>query len=161
MSHCHCPNIPLATRAILALGMASVMPAAAATQATPAYGINVHAACSLAVGATSRLLADLSCESAMKCWSDPDAMTLIDATTGEVVASSPGELLYVDAGGKVLADPPMQGTIRAIWAAAIEAPPAPANLKLAVGGVAATAVFEPAADCAALPAAAVKRLSGG
>ncbi len=157
----HCQNTHLAARAILALGLVAGGPVSAAVQAAPAYGINVHAACHLAAGATSRLLADLSCESAMNCWGEPDAMTLLDATTGEAVASSPGEMLYVDAGGKVLADPPMQGTIRAIWAAAISAPPAPAKLQLAVDGVAATAVFAPAADCAALPAGAVKRLSGG
>jgi hypothetical protein len=162
MPHRHCPRITaVAARAILALGLLAVLPATAATQAAPAYGIDVHAAGRLAAGATSRLLVDLSCESAMSCWGEPDAMTLIDATTGETVASSPGELLYVDSGGNVLADPPMQGTIRAIWAAAIAAPPAPAKLQLAVDGVAATAAFEPAAECAALPAGAVKRLSGG
>jgi hypothetical protein len=161
MSLRHCLQTTLAARAILALGLVSVVPAAAAAQAAPAFGINVHAACHLAAGATSRLLADLSCESAMSCWGEPDAITLIDAASGEAVASSPGELLYVDSGGKVLTDPPMQGTIRAIWATAIAAPPAPAKLQLAVDGVAATAAFEPAADCAALPAGAVKRLSGG
>lgn len=167
MSHRHCPQITtVAARAVLALGLVSVLPATAATQAAPAHaikvhGIDVHAACQLAAGATSRLLVDLSCESAMSCWGEPDTMTLIDATTGEAVASSPGELLYVDAGGNVLADPPMQGTIRAIWAAAITAPPTPAKLQLAVDGVAATAAFEPTAECAALPAGAVKRLSGG
>ncbi|UNK51002.1 hypothetical protein MNR01_08425 [Lysobacter sp. S4-A87] len=161
MPHRNRPRSTLAARVVMALALATAVPATFAAQPAPAYGIRVRAACLLTNAATTRVLADLSCESAMNCWSEPEAMSLLDAASDEGVAAAPGELLYVDGGGSVLAEPPMQGTIRAIWAATLEQPPAPRRLQLAVDGVAATAPFEPAADCAALPPAAVKRLSGG
>ncbi|HEY5803648.1 MAG TPA: hypothetical protein VIT90_08160 [Lysobacter sp.] len=129
-----------------------------ASQSAPGYGIHVRAACELGDASASRVLADLSCESAMSCWGEPEALTLLDAADNVAVATAPGELLYVDANNTVLPEPPMQGTIRAIWAAAVEAPPAPRRLQLAINGIAVTAPFETAVDCAALPAAAVKRL---
>ena len=67
----------------------------------------------------------------------------------------------LDAAGRLLAEPPMQGTIRAIWTLGLSAAAKPIRLQLVQGDETATAAFEPAADCAALPAAAVKRLSGG
>ncbi|MGO4222501.1 hypothetical protein AB4Y64_11695 [Lysobacter sp. TAF61] len=159
MSHRHCPR-PLPTVPVaLLFALACAAPVMAAAQ--PAYGIRVHAACQLADAAAPRVLADLSCENAMTCWSEPETMSLLDAASAEGVASAPGQLLYVDASGNPLAEPPMQGTIRAVWAATISAPPVPRRLQLAIDGAAATAPFEPAGDCSALPPAVVKRLGGG
>jgi len=159
MRHRYRPRSALVAKAVMFLALASALPAAPAAQ-SPAYGIRVRAACVVAGTATTRVLADLSCENAMSCWSQPESMSLLDAASGEGVAAAAGELQYVDAGGNVQAEPPMQGTIRAIWATTVEQPPGSRRLQLAMDGAAATAPFELAADCAALPPAAVKRLSG-
>lgn len=149
MSHRYCQA--------LAMILAAAVPAAAQSGG---HGIQVRAACYVDAGTGPRLLADLSCESAMNCWGDPGEMTLIDAETGAAVAAGPGNLAYVDDAGNVQAEPPMRGTIHAVWATVLDAPPPPKGVQLAIAGAAATATFTPAADCAALPAAAVKRLSG-
>jgi hypothetical protein len=132
----------------------------AAAQPGDAHGIRVRAAC-LAAVPSPRVLADLSCENAMDCWRDPAAMDVLDAQTGKRLGEGIRDLVYVDANGRLLAEPPMQGTIRAVWALGLSASAKPGRLQLVQGDETATAAFEPSADCAALPAAAVKRLSGG
>lgn len=132
----------------------------AVAQPGDAHGIRVRAACLLATP-SPRVLADLSCESAMDCWRDPASMDVLDAETGKRVGEGLKDLVYVDAAGRLLAEPPMQGTIRAIWTLGLSAAAKPIRLQLVQGDETATAAFEPAAECAALPAAAVKRLSGG
>jgi len=132
----------------------------ALAQAEDAHGIRVRAACVQAAPAP-RLLLDLSCESAMDCWSDPANLDVLDVDTGERLAASGHDLAYVDAAGAVQAEPPMQGTIRAVWTAVLAAPLTARHLQLVQDDETATAAFAPAADCAALPAAAVRRLAGG
>jgi len=146
----------------LMLGFASPLAASQThdAQAGDAHGIRVRAACAQAVPAP-RLLVDLSCESAMDCWSDPSNLDVLDTDSGQRLAASGRDLVYVDATGALQAEPPMQGTIRAIWTAALDAPLTAKRLQLLQGDETATAAFAPAAECAGLPAAAVKRLAGG
>lgn len=141
----------------LVLALAST---AAMAQTEDAHGIRVRAACAQAMPAP-RLLLDLSCESAMNCWSDPADLGVLDLDSGERLATSGRDLVYVDASGAPQAEPPMQGTIRAVWTAVLAAPLTAKQLQLVQGDETATAAFAPAADCAALPAAAVRRLAGG
>lgn len=130
--------------------------AGAAEGPDDAHGIHVRAACYHA----SRLLADLSCERAMDCWRDPSEMGVLDLETGQRIDSSANDLVYVGPDGALLAEPPMQGEIRAVWTFALGAD-APHKVQLVQGDETATAGFEPAADCGTLPAAAVRRLAGG
>ena len=141
----------------LVLALASSV---AMAQTEDAHGIRVRAACAQAMPAP-RLLLDLSCESAMNCWSDPADLGVLDLDSGERLAASGRDLVYVDASGAPQAEPPMQGTIRAVWTAVLAAPLTAKQLQLVQGDETATAAFAPAADCAALPAAAVRRLAGG
>jgi len=141
----------------LVLALASTV---AMAQTEDAHGIRVRAACAQAMPAP-RLLLDLSCESAMNCWSDPADLGVLDLDSGERLAASGRDLVYVDASGAPQAEPPMQGTIRAVWTAVLAAPLTAKQLQLVQGDETATAAFAPAADCAALPAAAVRRLAGG
>lgn len=122
-----------------------------------AHGIRVRAACYQG----ARLLVDLSCERAMDCWSDTAAMGVLDLETGRRVSAPANDLVYVDARGGLLSDPPMQGVIRAVWTFGLGSETPPKRVQLAQGDETATSAFEPAADCAALPPAAVKRLAGG
>jgi hypothetical protein len=108
-----------------------------------------------------RLLLDLSCESAMNCWSDPADLGVLDLESGERLATSGRDLVYVDASGAPQAEPPMQGTIRAVWTVVLAAPLTAKHLQLVQGDETATTAFAPALDCAALPAAAIRRLAGG
>jgi hypothetical protein len=108
-----------------------------------------------------RLLVDLSCESAMDCWSDPAAMGVLDLDSGERLPASGHNLVYVDPAGALQAEPPMQGTIRAVWTLVFPGPVSAKRVQLVQGDETATAAFAPTGDCAALPAAAVKRLAGG
>ncbi|BDU18038.1 hypothetical protein [Lysobacter auxotrophicus] len=153
---------PLPATLGLALMLASPFAIAQSTdsQTGDAHGIQVRAACAQAVPAP-RLLLDLSCESAMDCWSDPASLDVLDVDTGERVEASGRDLVYVDANGALQAEPPMQGTIRAVWTAVLGAPLAAKRLQLVQNDETATAAFAPAAECAAVPAAAVKRLAGG
>ncbi|MDI9237599.1 hypothetical protein QLQ15_01580 [Lysobacter sp. LF1] len=121
-----------------------------------AHGIRVRAACYQA----SRLLADLSCERAMDCWRDPSAMGVLDLETGKRIDASTNDLVYIGPDGALLAEPPMQGQIRAVWTFAL-GPSAPHKVQLVQGDETATSGFEPSADCATLPPAAVRRLAGG
>ncbi|MDG2519239.1 hypothetical protein [Lysobacter soli] len=141
----------------LVLALASSL---AMAQTEDAHGIRVRAACAQAAPAP-RLLLDLSCESAMNCWSDPADLGVLDLDSGERLAASGRDLVYVDASGAPQAEPPMQGTIRAVWTAVLAAPLTAKQLQLVQGDETATAAFAPAPDCAALPAAAVRRLAGG
>lgn len=143
----------------LACAMACLC-APALAQAGDAHGIRVRAACVQALP-MPRLLADLSCERAMDCWGDPAAMGVLDVATGARVGSAANHLVYVDDSGAVRADPPMQGTIRAVWAIGLAGPVTARRLQLVQGDETATAAFDVAADCSALPLAAVKRLAGG
>ena len=68
--------------------------------------------------------------------------------------------VYVDEAGRVLEEPPMEGTIRAVWDISLPEAGAPARLRLYDDGAPATATFEPVAGCSALPEAAVKRRLG-
>lgn len=122
-----------------------------------AHGIRVRAACYQ----DTRLLADLSCERAMDCWSDTAAMGVLDLETGRRLSASGNDLVYVDERGRLLSEPPMQGVIRAVWTFGLGSEAPPRRVQLAQGDETATSAFEPAADCAALPPAAVKRLAGG
>ncbi|MBU8977686.1 hypothetical protein JI752_016175 [Lysobacter sp. MMG2] len=157
MSHRFKPVLARFVFAGLPLALASL---AAIAQTGDAHGIRVRAAC-LQAAPAPRLLLDLSCESAMDCWSDPADMGVIDVDTGQRLVASGPNLIYVDASGAPQAEPPMQGTIRAVWTLVLPAPVAAKRLQLVQGDETATAAFAPAADCAALPAAAVKRLAGG
>jgi len=148
---------PLLASLGLVLALASTV---AMAQTEDAHGIRVRAACAQAMPAP-RLLLDLSCESAMNCWSDPADLGVLDLESGERLAASGRDLVYVDASGAPQAEPPMQGTIRAVWTAVLAAPLTAKQLQLVQGDETATAAFAPAADCAALPAAAVRRLAGG
>lgn len=148
---------PLLASLGLVLALASSV---AMAQTEDAHGIRVRAACAQAMPAP-RLLLDLSCESAMNCWSDPADLGVLDLESGERLATSGRDLVYVDASGAPQAEPPMQGTIRAVWTAVLAAPLTAKHLQLVQGDETATAAFAPAADCAALPAAAVRRLAGG
>ena len=141
----------------LVLALASSV---AMAQTEDAHGIRVRAACAPATP-TPRLLLDLSCESAMNCWSDPADLGVLDLESGERLATSGRDLVYVDASGAPQAEPPMQGTIRAVWTAVLAAPLTAKKLQLEQGDETATAAFAPAPDCAAIPAAAVRRLAGG
>ncbi|MFE0502487.1 hypothetical protein ACFW0P_17080 [Lysobacter soli] len=141
----------------LVLALASSV---AMAQTEDAHGIRVRAACAQAMPAP-RLLLDLSCESAMNCWSDPADLGVLDLESGERLATSGRDLVYVDASGAPQAEPPMQGTIRAVWTAVLAGPLTAKQLQLVQGDETATAAFAPAPDCAALPAAAVRRLAGG
>ena len=145
--------------ASLGLVLALASPVAMA-QTGDAHGIRVRAACAQATPAP-RLLLDLSCESAMNCWSDPADLGVLDLESGERLATSGRDLVYVDASGAPQAEPPMQGTIRAVWTAVLAAPLTAKQLQLVQGDETATAAFAAATDCAALPAAAVRRLAGG
>lgn len=145
--------------ALIGLMLVLASPLAGA-QTEDAHGIRVRAACAQAQP-TPRLLLDLSCESAMDCWSDPADVGVLDVDTGQRLAASGQDLVYVDAAGAPQAEPPMQGTIRAVWTAVLAAPLTAGRLQLVQGDETATAAFAPAADCAALPAAAVRRLAGG
>ncbi len=145
--------------ASLGLVLALASPVAMA-QTEDAHGIRVRAACAQAMPAP-RLLLDLSCESAMNCWSDPADLGVLDLESGERLATSGRDLVYVDASGAPQAEPPMQGTIRAVWTAVLAAPLTAKQLQLVQGDETATAAFAPAPDCAAIPAAAVRRLAGG
>lgn len=148
-------------RHVLALACAAtVFSPAAVAQPGDAHGIHVQAACLRATPAP-RLLVDLSCASAMDCWSDPAVMGVLDVETGRTVSSAANDLVYVDEAGRVLAEPPMQGTIRAVWTLGLTEAGTPRRLQLVQGNATATAAFEPAADCKALPKAAVERLAGG
>jgi hypothetical protein len=148
---------PLLASIGLVLVLASPL---AAAQTADAHGIRVRAACAQAAP-TPRLLLDLSCENAMDCWSDPANVDVLDVDTGQRLAASGRDLVYVDAAGAPQAEPPMQGTIRAVWTAVLAEPLAARRLQLVQGDETATAAFTPAADCAALPAAAIRRLAGG
>jgi hypothetical protein len=132
----------------------------AIAQTEDAHGIRVRAACMQATP-TPRLLLDLSCENAMDCWSDPANVGVLDVDTGQRLVASGHDLVYVDASGAPQAEPPMQGTIRAVWTAVLAAPLTAKHLQLVQGDETATAAFAPAVDCAALPAAAIRRLAGG
>ena len=148
---------PILAFACLPLALASL---AAFAQADDAHGIHVRAAC-LQAAPSPRLLVDLSCENAMDCWGDPAAMGVLDVDTGERLAVSGQNLVYVDPAGAPQAEPPMQGTIRAVWTLVLATPASAKHLQLVQGDETATSAFTPAADCAALPPAAVKRLAGG
>ncbi|HEY0505487.1 MAG TPA: hypothetical protein VGD42_18535 [Lysobacter sp.] len=141
-------------------GLLAVAAAPGTAQPGDAHGIRVRAAC---VQATPmpRLLADLSCERAMDCWGDPSALDVLDVQTGKRVGSGGNDLVYLDDAGTLRPDPPMQGTIRAVWTLGLAEPVAARRLQLVQGDETATAAFDVAADCAVLPAAAVKRLVGG
>ena len=152
---------PLLSLIGLALAFASALaPAQTQTQTPDAHGIRVRAACAQALP-TPRLLLDLSCESAMDCWSDPANVDVLDVDTGQRLMASGHDLVYVDASGAPQAEPPMQGTIRAVWTVVLSAPLTAKRLQLVQGDETATAAFTPAPDCAAIPAAAVRRLAGG
>ena len=148
---------PLLASLGLVLALASSV---AMAQTGDAHGIRVRAACAQATPAP-RLLLDLSCESAMNCWSDPADLGVLDLESGERLATSGRDLVYVDASGAPQAEPPMQGTIRAVWTAVLAAPLTAKQLQLVQGDETATAAFAAAPDCAAIPAAAVRRLAGG
>ncbi len=137
--------------------LVAVLPAAA--QPEDAHGIRVRAACLQATPAP-RLFADLSCERAMDCWSDPAAMAVLDTATGKRVGSTGNDLVYLDAAGAQRPEPPMQGTIRAIWRLGLSEAGVGKRLQLVQGDETATAAFDVAADCSALPPAALKRLGG-
>jgi len=147
---------------IASLGLALVVasPLVVIAQTQDAHGIRVRAACAQP-SATPRLLLDLSCESAMDCWSDPANVGVLDVDTGQRLAASGQNLVYVDASGAPQAEPPMQGTIRAVWTVVLSAPLTAKRLQLVQGDETATAAFTPAPDCAAIPPAAVRRLAGG
>jgi hypothetical protein len=140
--------------------LALVLSSQAVAQTGDAHGIHVRAAC-VQAAPTPRLLLDLSCENAMDCWSDPANLRVIDVETGEPLVSSGHDLVYIDAKGAPQAEPPMQGTIRAVWTAVLAAPLTAGRLQLVQGDETATAAFAPAADCAALPPAAIRRMAGG
>jgi len=146
--------------ACFGLVLAFASPLAVIAQTEDAHGIRVRAACAQPAP-TPRLLLDLSCESAMDCWSDPANVGVLDVDTGQRLTASGHDLVYVDASGAPQAEPPMQGTIRAVWTAVLSAPLTAKRLQLVQGDETATAAFAPAADCAAIPAAAVRRLAGG
>ncbi|GAA5082188.1 hypothetical protein [Lysobacter panacisoli] len=149
--------MPYRSIAVLAL-CAFAVPAALA-QPGDAHGIRVRAACYQATPAP-RLIIDLSCEHAMDCWRDPATIGVIDLETGKRVSSSANDLVYVDANGALLVEPPMQGVIRAVWTVGLGDAVLPKRVQLVQGDETATSAFEPAADCAALPPAAVRRLLG-
>jgi len=153
MVHCR----PLLASLGLVLALASPF---ALAQTEDAHGIRVRAACVQPMP-TPRLLLDLSCESAMDCWSDPADVGVLDVDTGQRLVASGHDLVYVDASGAPQAEPPMQGTIRAVWTVVLAAPLTTKHLQLVQGDETATAAFAPALDCAALPAAAIRRLAGG
>lgn len=132
----------------------------AVAQPGDAHGIRVRAAC-LQGAPVPHLMADLSCENAMDCWRDPASIDVLDVQTGKRVGEGAKDLVYVDASGRLLAEPPMQGTIRAVWKLGLSESAKPGRLQLVQADETATAAFEPASDCSGLPAAAVKRLSGG
>jgi hypothetical protein len=134
--------------------------AAAVAQGGDAHGIHVRAAC-LQEAPVPRLLVELSCESAMDCWGDPAAMGVLDVGTGERLVASGHNLVYVDPAGAMQTEPPMQGTIRAVWTLVLSDPLSAKRLQLVQGDETASAAFTPTGNCAALPAAAVKRLAGG
>lgn len=146
-------------RLALILGVA-LLPTPVLAQTGDAHGIRVRAACLQATPAP-RLLADLSCEQAMDCWGDPAALDVLDVETGKRLGSVANDLVYVDAAGALRPEPPMQGTIRAVWTFALAGPSAAKRLQLVQGDETATAAFDVAPSCAALPPAAVKRLAGG
>ncbi|MDR0183807.1 hypothetical protein [Lysobacter arvi] len=148
---------PLLVSLGVVLALASPL---APAQTEDAHGIRVRAACAQAAPAP-RLLLDLACESAMDCWSDPANLEVLDVDTGQRLATSGRDLVYVDASGAPQAEPPMQGTIRAVWTAVLAGPLSAKRLQLVQGDETATAAFAPAADCAALPAAAIRRVGGG
>ena len=140
----------------LPLALSSVV---AVAQIGDAHGISVRAAC-LQDAPMPRLLVDLTCESAMDCWSDPAALAVLDVDSGERLVASGHNLVYVDPAGALQAEPPMQGTIRAIWRLGLSEAGAGKRLQLVQGDETATAAFDVAADCSALPPAALKRLGG-
>lgn len=140
---------------LLTLLVACAWPVAG--RAAEDFGVQVRAACYQQEGEGLRVLADLSCETAMDCWVDPDDMYVMDAASGEDAGWTINGLVFVDDAGKVLDEPPMQGTIRAIWDLGASRP---GRVQLAHDGEPMTPGFEPAADCKALPAAAVARLLG-
>lgn len=150
----------MSRRSILAVTCLMLSSAAAIAQVDDAHGIRVRAAC-LQAAPMPRLLVDLSCESAMDCWSDPAAIGVLDLVSGERLAASGHNLVYVDPAGALQAEPPMQGTIRAVWTLVFPGPVSAKRVQLVQGDETATAAFAPTGDCAALPAAAVKRLAGG
>lgn len=152
----------MSRRSILAAACLSLMLSStvAIAQVGDAHGISVRAAC-LQAGPMPRLLVDLSCESAMDCWSDPSALGVLDVDSGGRAVASGHNLVYVDPTGALQAEPPMQGTIRAVWTLVLSGPVSAKRLQLVQGDETATAAFAPSSDCAALPAAAVKRLAGG
>ena len=97
----------------------------------------------------------------MTCWSDPPVPVGLALGSAERRAASGRDLVCANAPGAPQAGPPMQGTIRAVWTAVLAAPLTAKHLQLVQGDETATAAFAPAVDCAALPAAAVRRLAGG
>jgi hypothetical protein len=147
-------------RALILGCVLAVVTAPGLAQPGDAHGIRVRAACLQATPAP-RLLVDLSCERAMDCWGDPSALGVLDVESGKRLGSTANDLVYVDATGTLRADPPMQGTIRAVWTLGLAEPLAAKRLQLVQGDETATAAFDVSADCNALPAAAVKRLAGG
>jgi len=148
---------PLLVSIAMVLALASPL---AIAQTEDAHGIRVRAACAQAAP-MPRLLLDLSCENAMDCWSDPANVDVLDVDTGQRLLATGHDLVYVDAGGAPQAEPPMRGTIRAVWTAVLAEPLTAKRLQLLQGDETATAAFAPAVDCAALPAAAIRRLAGG
>ncbi len=151
----------MTVRFFIACAVLCLPTALMAAQDDPVSGIRVRAACFETMAQSRRVLADLSCESAMQCWSDTDRMRVraADAAAGAADWAATG-LVYVDEAGRVLEEPPMQGTIRAVWDLSLPEAGAPAKLRLFDEGAPVTAAFEPVAGCSALPEAAVKRLLG-
>lgn len=152
---------PLACRLLAGAVLCLPVATALAAQDDPVSGIRVRAACFETMAQSRRVLTDLSCESAMQCWSDTDRMRVrpAEAAQGDGDWAASG-LVYVDEAGRVLEEPPMQGTIRAVWDLSLPEAAAPARLRLFDGDSPVTAAFEPVAGCSALPEAAVKRLLG-
>ncbi|MFC3550309.1 hypothetical protein ACFOLC_04700 [Lysobacter cavernae] len=138
-------NLPLA----LFLSVAATLPAAAQ---------GVRGACYEVAGTTRLVLVETACEQALDCVADPGAMTARDADPAVDTVWAVNGPVFVDDAGQVLDEPPMQGTIRAVWSLVLEAGHTPRRLQLVHDGEPVAAAFEPTPGCAALPPAAVKRL---
>lgn len=126
--------------------------------ALPVAAQDVRGACYEVAGTTRLVLVETACEQALDCVADPGAMTARAADpAGDAVWAVNGPV-FVGEAGQVLDEPPMQGTIRAVWGLALEEGHTPRRLQLVHDGQPIAAAFEPTPGCAALPAAAVKRL---
>ncbi|RPE75784.1 hypothetical protein [Vulcaniibacterium tengchongense] len=117
--------------------------------AAPALaGVEVRA-CRQDDGAARKIVGELSCGSAVDCPIGPDGLSLRAADgAGEWPVSDP---VFVDETGRPLDEPPMRGTIRALWRASLPAADAPDRLQLYFEGRPVGAPFVPGEDCSALP----------